>query len=198
MWLAATPAFYAQNRTTQSSLEGVWTLNNNVAPVAGNTDGNGAGRRGDTGRNGGGRGGARRGGYTGGSLGTLGLGIPYGTGDRAERQREALNDLTSTPTRLTIVQTATIVIVTTGEGHTTRLAPNGKKIKDENTGMERSTKWTADGLASEITGLGSGKITQSFSVDPDNHRLTVTATFPPRLGGTDPTIISGVYDRTDP
>jgi hypothetical protein len=187
----------AQKPPTPPSLEGVWTLNNG-ADSARTSDTSGTGRRGDASGRSGGRGGARRAGFGGGgSLGTAGLGIPYGTGDRADRLREAMNDLTAAPSRLTIVQTDTTVIVTTGEGHTTRLAPNGKKIKDENTGIERSTKWTADALVSDITGLGSGKITQSFSVNPDDHRLLVTITFPPRLGGTEPTIVTRFYDRDE-
>jgi hypothetical protein len=171
------------------SLEGVWVLNDAANPPA-NTDGRAAGRGGA------GRGGARRGGFggVGGSFGASGFGLPYDNSDRTERLRETLRDLTTPPPRLTIVQTPTIVIVTTGEGRTTRLAPNGKKIKDDNTGIERSTKWMADALVSEIAGLGSGKITQSFSVDPADHRLRVSVTLPSRQSGFDPPTVTHVYE----
>src|SRR5262249_54594148 len=104
----------AQKAPAPPSLEGMWTLNTGAdsARSPGNPDA--SGRRGDGAGRSGARGGARRGGFGGGgTFGTVGLGIPYGTGDRADRLREAMNDLTSAPARLTIVQTDTTVIVTT-------------------------------------------------------------------------------------
>ena len=63
---------------------------------------------------------------------------------------------TTPPTRWTIVQTDSAIVVTTNEGKTTRLAPTGKKIKDDNTKTERKTKWDGGKLVSEISGLGPG------------------------------------------
>ena len=56
------------------------------------------------------------------------------------------------PERLTIVRTESLVIVTTGDGRTTRLSPDGKKIKDDSTGIERKSKWDGNKLVTEITG----------------------------------------------
>jgi len=72
-----------------------------------------------------------------------------------------------------VVASATFVM-TGADGRTTRLAPDGKKVKDDNTKIERKTKWDGDKLVSEINGLGgSGKATQTFSVDPEAHQLKV-------------------------
>ena len=46
-------------------------------------------------------------------------------------------------------------MLTGADGRTTRLSPDGKKIKDENTKIERKTKWDGGKLVSEINGLGS-------------------------------------------
>jgi hypothetical protein len=67
-----------------------------------------------------------------------------------------------------------MVVLTGADGRTTRLSPDGKKIKDENTNVERKTKWDGGKLVSEINGLGPGKMTQTFSVDPDGKQLRIT------------------------
>jgi hypothetical protein len=66
------------------------------------------------------------------------------------------------------------VIVTTGDGRTTRMATDGSKVKDDSTGIERRTRWQGDKLVSEISGAESAKITETYTVDPDSHQLTVT------------------------
>jgi len=97
--------------------------------------------------------------------------------------------------RLTIVQTDTLVIVTTGDGRTTRLSPDGKKITDDATGIERQTKWVADRLVSQITGAGPGKITESYAVD-SNGRLDVTLDIE-RSGAANGRSMHRAYDRAD-
>ena len=52
--------------------------------------------------------------------------------------------------------------------------PDGKKIKDESTKIERKTKWDGGKLVSEINGAGPGKITETYEVDPEHHQLIVT------------------------
>ena len=76
--------------------------------------------------------------------------------------------------RMTITRTDSMVIVTTGDGRTTRLATDGSKVKDESTGIERKTHWDHDQLVTEISGVQGGKITETYAVDPDSHRLKVT------------------------
>jgi hypothetical protein len=87
--------------------------------------------------------------------------------------RDAIRDLLQPTDHLVITDTGSIIILTEADGRTTRLAPDGHKIKDENTKIERKTKWDGEKLVSEISGLGSGKATQTFAVDPETHRLRI-------------------------
>lgn len=84
-----------------------------------------------------------------------------------------MRDLLEAPERLTITATETMVIITTGDGRTTRLAPDGSKIKDESTGIERRSRWEAGKLVSEISGVPGGRVTETYSVQPDSRRLEV-------------------------
>jgi hypothetical protein len=94
-----------------------------------------------------------------------------------KRMREAMQEILEAPDRMTITETESMVIVTTGEGRTTRLSTEGRKVKDDSTGIERKTHWDKNQLVSEISNAGPAKITQTFAVDPDSHRLTVTLDF---------------------
>jgi hypothetical protein len=88
--------------------------------------------------------------------------------------RDAMRDLTNPPSHLTIVETDSMVVLTSADGRTTRLAPDGKKVKDDNTGIERKTKWDGEKLVTEISGLGPmGKATQTIAADPENHQLRI-------------------------
>jgi hypothetical protein len=180
------------------SLQGEWTLNqrstNQPQPSRGGDQGSrggGAGRAGGRGASGG------RGGFGGpGGFGGAGLSVsPSGNPEVTARLQEAMHDITTPPARLTIVQTDTTIIVTTSEGRTTRLAPTGKNIKEENTGIGRKTRWDDGKLVSEISGLGLDKITQTYWLDPDpdTHRLHVSVTFPSGAG-SEPTTLDRVYD----
>jgi len=84
-----------------------------------------------------------------------------------------MRDLMEAPERLTITETESLVIVTAGDGRTTRLSPDGKKIKDESTGLARKTRRENGTLVSEITG-GRDKIIETYAVDPEHHQLRVT------------------------
>ena len=138
------------------TLTGAWTLNKDLsdkAPERGEREQDGRGGR----RGGGGRG---RGG---GGMGRGGFGGGMGRGGRGSdpqdmaRTRDAMRDLLESADRLTIVETESMVIVTSSDGRTTRLSPDGKKIKDENTNVERRTRWDAGKLVCEISGLGRGR-----------------------------------------
>jgi hypothetical protein len=156
-----------------SALAGGWTINHDASdqPAARGDrgDGDARGRRGGFGNGGGG--GMRRGGYRGGGGGRAG-GMNRDPEEIA-RMRDALREVMNPPDHLTIVQTGTLVILTGPDGHATRLATDGSKIKDENTKVERKTKWDGNKLVSEISGLGPGKVTQTFSVDPEHHQLRI-------------------------
>jgi hypothetical protein len=177
------------------SIAGGWTLNTDLsdAPVdrSDRSDRGNRGGDGERGRGRGGRGGGRGGGFGGRGRGGAGPGGP--SRDDMARMRDAMRALTDASDHLVITDTPSIVIVTGADGRTTRLSPDGKKIKDENTGIERKTKWDGGRLVSEITGLGRGKATQSFALDPDSHRLRVIVQMDGGRSGEARTI-THVYD----
>lgn len=85
----------------------------------------------------------------------------------------AVRDVVEPAERLTIVRTDAMVIITTGDGRTTRLAPDNSKIKDVDSGIERRTKWVGETLVTEINGVGRGKATETYSLDPQTGQLIV-------------------------
>jgi hypothetical protein len=177
--LPVLPAAQAPAQTANPSIEGGWTLNR------GQSDQQSTGRddqsQGDRDRNRGGRSG-RGGGYGGrggfGGRGGMGRGgganTPQMNQEEAARQRDAMRDVMSPPDHLVITQTESMVVLTAPDGRTTRLSPDGKKVKDDNTKVERKTKWDGGKLVSEINGLGPSKMTQTFAIDPDSHQLRIT------------------------
>jgi hypothetical protein len=166
-----------------SSIVGIWTLNKELsdAPASTTERGQRGGRGYGGGRGGGGAGGGLgRGGGGRGGGGRGGGGL--GGGDRtnpedASRMRDAMRDILDAPDRMTITQSESMVIITTGDGRTTRLSTDGKKIKDESTGIERKTRWEGEHLVSEISGAGRQKITQTYAVNPEARQLTITLQF---------------------
>jgi hypothetical protein len=183
------------------SIAGAWTMNKDLSDAPRGRGDQAGGDRGDReGRRGGYGGG--RGGY-GGGRGGFGGGMGRGGGMRGERMtpdeiarmRDAMRALTDPSDHLTITETDSIIVITGADGHTTRLSPDGKKIKDENTGIERKTKWDGAKLVSEIGGLGSGKATQTFAVDPETHQLRIIVQMEGRGGSNQPPrTITHVYD----
>ena len=87
--------------------------------------------------------------------------------------RDAMRQELQAPDHMTVVLSGTTVIITTPDGHTTRLATGGSKVKDDSTGVERKTKWDKSNLVSEVSGLGRGKITETYSVDGEPKQLHV-------------------------
>ncbi len=159
-----------QGPATPPSIVGAWTLNKDLSGEPqterrqdreGDRRG-GEGRGADRGRYG--RGGGMRGGGNAGSMDR----------ERAQRLRDALRDELTIPERLTIVETEShMIVITSADGRVTRLSPDGQKIKDESTNVERRTKWDAGRLVSEVNGLGQARITETYTMTPD-HRLLVT------------------------
>jgi hypothetical protein len=177
-------------------LTGAWTLNKDLSdqPTGERGDDRARGRRGDGG-GGFGRGGGRgmgRGGFGGGGMGRGGDRGGMSPEDMA-RTRDAMRDVMEPSDHLTITETESMVVITSGDGRTTRLSPDGKKIKDGNTKVERRTKWDAGRLVSEITGAGPGKMTQTFSVDPQAHQLRISVQVEGGRSGQARTI-NHVYD----
>jgi hypothetical protein len=155
------------------SLTGAWTLNKELSDQPPSAGDNGEGREA---HRGGGSGGGHRGGFGGGGFGGGG-GAGRATDGRnpedVQRLRNALRDELQPPEHLTITETGATVIMTAGDGRTTRLSLDGKKIKDESTNVERRTKRDGGKLVSEVTGLGKGKITETYSVDDEHKQLHV-------------------------
>jgi len=156
------------------SLTGAWTLNKDASDQAPDRSDRDRGDRGNRGGYGGRRGGGGfRGGFGGGGMGRGGGARSGANPEDMARMRDAMRDLMNPSDHLTVTETESMIIVTAADGRTTRLSPDGKKVKDDNTGIERKTKWDGERLVSEISGLGPGKITQSFSVDPERRQLRI-------------------------
>ena len=193
-------AVQAQSPAPGSSIAGAWTRNTDLsdAPSERGHQGDDSGRERGNGSGGGGGGGGRRrggggGGGFGGRGGGAGRGVPQGNPEDMARMRDAMRDITNPSDHFIITQTDSMVVLTGADGRTTRLSPDGKKIKDDNTKIERKTKWDGGKLVSEINGLGPGKMTQTFAADPEGKQLRITVVMD---GGrsNQPRTITQVYD----
>jgi len=188
-------AAQSQPAAAAGSIAGGWTRNAELsdAPPGGQGDSSERGGRGQGGGGGrGGGGGGRGGGF--GRGGGSGRGTDGGRGnpDEIARMRDALRGVVAPSDHLVVTQTESMIVVTGADGSTTRLSPDGKKIKDDNTGIERKTKWTGGKLVSEISGLGSGKMTQTFSIDPEAKQLRIVVLM--EGGSAGARTITNVYD----
>lgn len=197
--LSLTVIGHAQSATHQ--LAGAWTLNKDLSdqpPARGERgDESDRGRRGGGGFGGGGRrgGGMGRGGF-GGGMGRGGGARGGMDPEDMARMREAMRDIMDAPERLMITETESMVVITSGDGRTTRLSTDGKKVKDDNTKIERKTKWDGSRLVSEISGAGPGKITQTYTVDPEARQLRISMQME---GGRErqSRTVTHVYDRDE-
>jgi hypothetical protein len=175
---ALVASLHAQTSKPNQAIVGAWTLNKTASDLGGdNTDGRGDGKDGDDGQRGNRGAGRRRGGggFGGGGFGRGGAGTGEQQQNREaqQRMRDALRQEMQPADHMTIVSSETTIIITTPDGHTTRLASDGSKVKDESTGIERKTKWDNGKLVSEINGLGRGKIVETYSADADAKQLRV-------------------------
>jgi hypothetical protein len=192
---AQTPVPSAASRAP--SIVGAWTLNKDLSdkPPPGSEGREGReGRGGQSGHHGGGgSGGGHRGGFGGGGFG--GGGASHNGEARnpedVQRMQNAIRDELRPPEHLTITETGVTIIMTADDGRTTRLSADGKKIKDESTNVERKTKRDGNKLVSEVSGLGRGKITETYSVDDDHKQLRVTLEME---GSKGKTMTSRIYD----
>jgi hypothetical protein len=183
-----------------TSIAGAWTRNTDAsdAPMGRGQQGDESGRGRGDGSGGGHRGGGGGGGFGGGGFARGGGRGRDGGGGRGNpedmaRMRDAMRDITNPPDHLIITQTDSMVVLTGADGRTTRLSTDGKKIKDDNTRIERKTKWDGGKLVSEITGLPSGKMTQTFTVDPAGKQLRITVVMEGGPSGQ-PRTTTQVYD----
>jgi hypothetical protein len=191
VWRQRSPVSAQTLRPEATAMAGAWTRNRN--PGAN-------GQPGARGPQGAGSAGGRRDGGLDGPFGPRpsGVGGPLGVGNSAQnaRRADALREITDPPDHLVVTVTGTMVIVAGQDGRTTRLATDGSRITDQNTGMERRTRWTAGALVSEISGLGP-KITQSFSVDAERRQLRIRVEIA-EGGGRLARSATYVYDASPP
>ncbi len=190
-WLAAESLAQAD----KPSIAGAWTLNKDLSDKPVDRGNQGSSRN----RGGYGGGGRRRGGGFGGGFGG-GRGGGYGQGggqqmdpETMQRVREAMRDIVNPPEKITITQSESMILITDADGRTTRLSPDGKKIKDDNTGIERKSKWDTGKLVSEVSGPAGMKATQTYALNPELHQLRLTTQIEGGRGGQARTI-STVYD----
>ena len=187
----------SEAQADKPSLVGAWTLNKDLSDKPPDRSDSPRGNRGGNGGGGGGRhrggGGGFGGGGFGGGYGGRGGGQPQMDPETAQRVRDAVRDITNPPEKITVTQTDSMVVITTADGRTTRLSPDGKKIKDENTGIERKTKWDTGKLVTEISGPNGIKVTQTYALNPELHQLRLTTQVEGARGGQARTI-STVYD----
>jgi len=195
MAIGVAPDAPLRAQQNSASIVGAWTLNKDASDTPRNRpeddrDGNARGER----RRGGGGGGGFRGGRGGGRGGRGGDGQGRAAADPEQmaRQREALREITDTPAHLTIVQTETMVVITTGEGRTTRVSTDNRKIKDQSTGVERKSRWEGGKLVSEVSGLPRVKFTETYAIDPEHGQLVITLQADGRQQGM---TMRRVYDR---
>jgi hypothetical protein len=178
------------------SLTGAWTLNKDLSDEPATRENRDDTERGEGNRRGGGMG--RGGGFGrgGGGFGRGGGGYGGGMGNPEEmaRIRDAVRDVMNPPDHLVVTQTDSTIVLTGPDGRTTRLSADGKKIKDENTKMERKTKWDGGKLVSEITGLGPRKLTQTFAVDEEHRQLRISVQTDAGRSGQ-PRTTTHVYDQ---
>jgi hypothetical protein len=185
-----------------NAILGGWTLNKDLSDRPGSTAGGGDDRGGDR-REGNGGYGGRGGGFGGGGRrrgGGYGGGGNPGGGtidpQQATRMRDAMRDIMNPADHLVIADTGSMILLTAPDGRTLRLSPDGKKIKDENTKIERKTRWDGGKLVSEIEGLGGGKITETYAADSEHHQLRITLQIEGGRSGQARTI-AHVYDADE-
>lgn len=166
----------AKPSPADAAIVGVWKLDADLSDKPPSPD-DGAGRSGR------GRGG--RGGFGGGHGRSQSPENGSRDDDGLRRRFEAIRDLMNPPDRLMITTSDTMVILTGGDGRTTRLLADGTKVKDESTRSERRTKWLDASLVSEISGLGPATITQTFTPDVAQNRLSIVLKMEARSGGRD-------------
>ncbi len=199
--LAAAAPVRSQD-AAKPSIAGAWTLNRELSDQAsGGREGRDGSERG-RGRDGGSGGRRGGGGFGGGGFGGRGGGMGRGGGrgqqmdpEETARMRDAMQAITEASDHLVITQTESMIVITGKDGRTTRFSPDGKKIKDDNTKIERKTKWEGAKLVSEINGAGLGKITQTFNLDPESHQLRIVLQMEGGgRGNNQPRSITHVYD----
>lgn len=196
---------------TTGSIAGQWVLNDNLSddPRASapqrRSNGSDQDRIAGFGGPGSGGFGGRRGRF-GGSRGGFGGPVEERPGreDTAEMRKatqEALDDLMTAPRRLTIVESSREVLLTYGDGRVVRLIPDDREhagVAGTSMKVTRKTKWESGILVAriELQSRVDLRLDQTYEVDLEGQRLTVTSTFEgERFEDDDTRVFRRVYDR---
>jgi hypothetical protein len=152
-----------------------------------------------------GRGGDGRGGGRGGRWGGRGMGGgPHG-GPMAGRQSEeeqaamqdVIDDLMQPADVLTITQGERDVTIARDDGRTLRLYADGRKAREANGAVERTTRWDGPRLVSDIK-IGDGpKITESWWLSADGKQLQTSIRLQMPRSDRE-VVIHRVYDSAPP
>jgi hypothetical protein len=157
---------------------------------------------GEAGRGGGGGYGGRGGGYGRGGGGGGGYGgrggrrSGGGDGAAAASNRDPQGPralLFNPPQQLTVAQTATEIAILDQDGLMRALHPDGKSYKVGAGEDEVKARWESDHLVVETKAKGGTKLTETYGLDPEKHRLTVVLNIE---GGSRPALsVRRVYDE---
>jgi hypothetical protein len=146
-----------------------------------------------------GRGGGRGGRGSGRGMG----GGPHGgrmAGQKSEEQaamQDVMDDVMQPADVLTITQGERDVTIARDDGRTLRLYADGRKAKEANGAVERTTRWDGPRLVSEIK-VGDGpKITESWWLSADGKQLQASIRLQAPRGDRE-VVINRVYDSAPP
>jgi hypothetical protein len=91
-----------------------------------------------------------------------------GASDTSERER-----LFNPPAEITVTHLEPEISVVETEGRIRNLHPDGKKYKAEGGEAEVKTRWEGKALVVETSGERGGKVTETWTLDPEKRRLTI-------------------------
>jgi len=163
------------------------------ASGGGGGGGFGGGGMGHRGFGGGGGGGYGGGGYGGGRRGGNGQ-----DGSQSDPQRSGtralMQEATDPGSVLTITHSDPELTITYDDGRVLTLYTDGRKVKPDDGGPERQTKWEASRVVSDVkASKGGAKLKEAYSIDPQTAGLDIILRFElPYLD--DPVIIHQHYD----
>ena len=139
-------------------------------------EGSGGGGGGYPGGGGGGRGGGGRSWGGGGGRGGRGGGPGGGGGERpgaSGGEQESPRGRLMPPSEVTVTQLEPDIVFVEPEGRIRTLHPDGHKYKNEADSSEVQTHWDGARLLVESTSSRGSKLTEAWSLSPDNKQLTV-------------------------
>ena len=94
--------------------------------------------------------------------------------DDMARMRDAMRDLINPSNHLTIVETDSMVVMTSADGRTTRLSPDGKKNQGrQHRNRAQDEMGRRKARDRDQRSRSDGKATQTIAADPESHQLRI-------------------------